>query len=138
MDSPANDPSAALCLSRFQVLKNSSCCTFAPSSKLWGCPDWAPELDLVGNIGRWRPSLEAFVNSCAHDSELDGLVLELPGSYGRTIADLTSTVTQTLRHVDDLNPPDLRCLHQTVEHPAWWFRLQCHLVKEGTAHKQRS
>jgi hypothetical protein len=93
---------------------------FAAPARLVGLPEWRAEARIEEYLKGHIAALESLC-STAGDSEIDGIVLEAPGAFGRSVGDLADFVGEVVRTIVANDPAGGKCLDEPIEQPGWWL-----------------
>lgn len=105
----------------FKVVQENTECIYAAKSRIWGAPDWRPELSLAANLDAIIPHLLHFLD-LARPLKLDGYVVEMLGpDYGDTIEHLARTTRLVLNYLSERDPAGEHCMAKEIEDPSWCF-----------------
>jgi YqcI/YcgG family len=107
-------------LERFEKIRSASACTFAASSRLIRLPEWRAEASIEENLKGHIAALESLCSS-AGGPRIDGIVLEAPGVFGKSVDDLADLVGEVVRTIVANDPAGGKCLDEPIEQPGWWL-----------------
>lgn len=107
-------------LERFEKIRSTSACTFAAPSRLSSLPEWRADASIGENLKGHIAALESLCTS-AGDTEIDGIVLEAPGAFGRSVDDLADFVGEVVHIIVANDPAGGKCLDEPIERPGWWL-----------------
>lgn len=114
-------PGEAPCLRRFAPVRSATHCVYAPSSRLWGSPEWDHDRTPEENLGAMLPVLCDFIDQ-ARAASLDGFVIELPEPrFGTTVDALAQTTHAVLKFLSDHDPADGHTMAAEIETVSWCF-----------------
>jgi FPC/CPF motif-containing protein YcgG len=124
VDGPLSySPSLTSSLKNFEVLKSQSNCLFAAASRIWGSPEWNPDLSLEENALNLIRPLARFM-LVAHYEHLDGFVFEIPdpnNEYGTSPEALGQTMKRVLTTLSDHDPANENAIRDDMTRPSWQF-----------------
>jgi YqcI/YcgG family len=116
---PSFDPSTAACLSQFQLVADSTQCTFARAARVWGAPAWDASRSIRHNVEILAPYFTRFCRAVPKE-HTDGFVI-VPRWGPGTLLSLGGRFRSLLRALCAVDAMPNTCLEGNIDKPGWQF-----------------